>query len=60
MSDIAPPDVYIWQMLETRAREVFARYRFEEVRTPVLEKTSLFTHSLGDTTDVGYQGNVQS
>lgn len=52
MSDIAPPDVYIWQMLETRAREVFARYRFEEVRTPVLEKTELFTHSLGDTTDV--------
>jgi histidyl-tRNA synthetase len=52
MSDIAPPDVYLWQMLEARAREVFARYRFEEVRTPVLEKTSLFTHSLGDTTDV--------
>ncbi|HKL22250.1 MAG TPA: histidine--tRNA ligase, partial [Tichowtungia sp.] len=52
MSDLAPPDVYIWQMIEQRAREVFARYRFEEVRTPVLEKTSLFTHSLGDTTDV--------
>ncbi|QHI70606.1 histidine--tRNA ligase [Tichowtungia aerotolerans] len=52
MSDIAPPDVYLWQMLEARAREVFARYRFEEVRTPILEKTALFTHSLGDTTDV--------
>lgn len=52
MSDIAPPDIVIWQMLEARAREVFARYRFEEVRTPILEKTELFTHSLGDTTDV--------
>ena len=52
MSDISAPEVYIWQMLEERAREVFARYRFEEVRTPVLEKTDLFTHSLGDTTDV--------
>lgn len=52
MSDIAAPDVYVWQMIEQRAREVFARYRFEEVRTPVLEKTALFTHSLGDTTDV--------
>lgn len=52
MSDIAPPDVYLWQILEARAREIFARYRFEEVRTPVLEKTELFTHSLGDTTDV--------
>ncbi len=52
MSDIAPPDVSIWQMIEERAREVFARYRFAEVRTPVLEKTQLFTRSLGDTTDV--------
>lgn len=52
MSDIAPPDIAVWQMIERRARDVFARYRFEEVRTPVLEKTALFTHSLGDTTDV--------
>jgi histidyl-tRNA synthetase len=52
MSDISAPEIYIWQMIEARAREVFARYRFEEVRTPLLEKTSLFTHSLGDTTDV--------
>lgn len=52
MSDIAPPDIYLWRMIEERAREVFARYRFSEVRTPVLEKLELFTHSLGDTTDV--------
>ena len=52
MSDIAAPDIYLWRMIEERAREVFARYRFEEVRTPSLEKNELFTHSLGDTTDV--------
>lgn len=52
MSDIAAPDVALWQMIEKRAREIFARYRFSEVRTPVLEKLELFTHSLGDTTDV--------
>jgi len=52
MSDIAAPDVALWQMIEQRAREIFARYRFSEVRTPVLEKLELFTHSLGDTTDV--------
>lgn len=52
MSDIAHPDVALWQMIETRAREIFARYRFSEIRTPVLEKIELFTHSLGDTTDV--------
>jgi histidyl-tRNA synthetase len=52
MSDIAFPDIALWQMIEKRAREIFARYRFSEVRTPVLEKLELFTHSLGDTTDV--------
>lgn len=52
MSDIASPDIALWQMIEQRAREIFARYRFSEVRTPVLEKLELFTHSLGDTTDV--------
>jgi histidyl-tRNA synthetase len=52
MSDIASPDIALWQMIEQRAREIFARYRFSEVRTPILEKLELFTHSLGDTTDV--------
>lgn len=52
MSDIASPDIFLWQMIEKRAREVFARYRFDELRTPVLEKIDLFVRSLGDTTDV--------
>ncbi len=52
MSDIATPDVALWQMIEKQAREIFARYRFSELRTPVLEKLELFTHSLGETTDV--------
>jgi histidyl-tRNA synthetase len=52
MSDLAPPDIYLWQMIEKRAREIFARYHFLEIRTPILEKTDLFARSLGDTTDV--------
>lgn len=52
MSDIVSPDISLWQMIEQRARDVFACYRFSEIRTPVLEKLDLFTHSLGDTTDV--------
>jgi histidyl-tRNA synthetase len=52
MSDISAPESFLWQHIEQRAREVFARYRFSELRTPILEKTELFTRSLGDTTDV--------
>lgn len=52
MSDIYAPDIYIWQMMEERARAVFSAYGYEELRTPVLEKLSVFQRSLGDTTDV--------
>ncbi|HMP95739.1 MAG TPA: histidine--tRNA ligase [Kiritimatiellia bacterium] len=52
MSDIASPDIAVWQLLEQQARGVFARYGFSEVRTPLVERRSVFEHSLGDTTDV--------
>lgn len=52
MSDIDAPDIHLWQHLEEAAREVLACYHFTEVRTPLVEYTSVFTRSLGDTTDV--------
>jgi len=52
MSDICAPEIYLWRMMEERARSVFSRYGFEELRTPVLEKLSVYQRSLGDTTDV--------
>jgi len=52
MSDIAQPEVYLWQMIEERAREIFARYCFSERRMPVLEKTDVFIRSLGEASDV--------
>ena len=52
MSDLASPEIALWQMIESRARAVFRVYGFEEVRTPVLEHTKIFVRSLGDTTEV--------
>ena len=52
MSDIAAPEVHLWQRIERLARETLSRYRFEELRTPVVEFESVFTRSLGETTDV--------
>ena len=52
MSDIAAPEVRLWQRIEGVAREVLARYGFEELRTPVVEFEAVFTRSLGETTDV--------
>ena len=52
MSDIAAPEVRLWQRLERLARETMELYGFEELRTPVVEFESVFTRSLGETTDV--------
>jgi len=52
MSDLATPEIMLWQMLEQRARRVLTRYGFTELRTPLVEKTELFVRSIGDTTDV--------
>ncbi len=50
--DILPGEVEIWQFAEAKAREIFALYNFSEIRIPIVEKTELFSRSLGETTDV--------
>jgi histidyl-tRNA synthetase len=51
-SDIFPGEVETWQWVEEKARQVFASYNFAEIRIPIVEKTELFSRSLGETTDV--------
>ncbi len=52
MNDILPADVARWQQVEATARRVFAAYGFNELRTPVLERTEVFKRGMGDDTDV--------
>jgi histidyl-tRNA synthetase len=51
-SDILPGEVENWQFIEATARDIFARYQFAEIRIPIVEKTELFSRSLGETTDI--------
>jgi len=51
-ADILPGEVETWQFIEQEARAVFASYNFSEIRIPILEKTELFSRSLGETTDI--------
>ncbi len=51
-SDILPVEVEIWQAVEAKARLVFSAYNFLEIRIPILEKTELFSRSIGETTDI--------
>ncbi|MEK7332870.1 MAG: ATP phosphoribosyltransferase regulatory subunit, partial [Nitrospirota bacterium] len=50
--DIFPPDIYIWQKVESAAEEVFSAYGFQEIRVPIIEATDIFTRSIGETTDI--------
>ena len=52
MNDLQPPDIALWQEVEAKARELFGRYLYEEIRTPILEDMSLFTRTIGDTTNI--------
>src|SRR5258706_9001444 len=51
-SDILPGEVETWQSVEAIARQVFGAYNFAEIRIPILEKTELFSRSIGETTDI--------
>jgi len=50
--DILPEETPLWQYIERTARDVAARYGYEEIRTPTFEATELFARGVGDTTDV--------
>lgn len=52
VQDIFPPDIYLWQKIESACRDVFLLYGFQEIRPPIIEYTGLFARSIGETTDI--------
>ncbi len=57
--DILPEDPkelwrssYLWEYLEKEIRAFVQCYGFEEIRTPIFERTELFARGVGDTTDI--------
>ena len=51
-TDIFPQEVTEWQFVEKQAHEIFTRYGFGELRTPIFERTEVFVRSIGDDTDI--------
>ncbi len=52
MNDIQAPNIHLWQEVEQTARKLFDLYHYQEIRTPLLEEMSVFTRSIGDTTNI--------
>ncbi|OLA78110.1 MAG: histidine--tRNA ligase [Candidatus Melainabacteria bacterium 35_41] len=50
--DILPQEVNQWHRLEKNALDVFTKYGYKEIRTPIFEATELFARGVGDTTDI--------
>ncbi|APX72773.1 histidine--tRNA ligase [Companilactobacillus allii] len=51
-ADILPGESEKWQYVENVAKDVFNRYRFSEIRTPIFESYEVFQRSSGDTSDI--------
>lgn len=52
INDVLPGEAEKWQYIEAAARKVFGAYGFSEIKVPILEKTDLFTRSIGEDTDI--------
>ncbi len=52
MNDVIPPESSFWGELQLKARRLFESFGFSEIITPVVERTDLFTQSVGQTTDI--------
>lgn len=50
--DILPGDVELWQSVEALARSVLENFGFSEIRVPLMERTELFSRSIGADTDI--------
>jgi histidyl-tRNA synthetase len=52
MNDVLPDEAPLWHRLESTAAALFASYGYRRIRIPVLERTELFSRSIGDETDI--------
>ena len=52
MPDTLPDGMPLVRHLEDTAHAVFARYGYEEIRTPLFEETRLFVRGIGESTDI--------
>ena len=52
MADLLPADIAPWHKLESAVRRAMRGYGYGELRTPIIERTSLFKRSIGEATDI--------
>ena len=52
MPAILPGEVKKWQFVEAVAKNILHAYSYNEIRTPVVERSELFQRTIGENTDI--------
>jgi histidyl-tRNA synthetase len=52
MNDLLPDEAATWEWVESRIRDLLARWGYRNMRTPVVEHTPLFVRGIGEVTDI--------
>jgi histidyl-tRNA synthetase len=52
MNDILPADAPLWELFENTVQTVLKSYGYQQIRTPIVEPTALFSRGLGEVTDI--------
>jgi histidyl-tRNA synthetase len=50
--DILPDTIDFWYYIFDNFKKVSNQFGYEEIRTPILEKTEVFSRSIGEETDI--------
>ncbi|MCG1042197.1 histidine--tRNA ligase [Mycetohabitans sp. B8] len=52
MNDILPRDAGLWEFFESTVKSMLRAYGYQNIRTPIVEHTPLFTRGIGEVTDI--------
>lgn len=52
MADILPDKIHLWHFFEDTVSKLMAQYGYDEIRTPILERSALFIRSIGEASDI--------
>ena len=52
MNDILPHEAPLWELFENTVQSVLRSYGYQQIRTPIVEPTALFSRGLGEVTDI--------
>lgn len=50
--DILPDEIYLWEKIENKAKEICYKFGYKQIRTPEFEHSNVFIRSIGDATDI--------